>query len=85
MSVAEAGILVNVMFALLNLLPILPLDGGRIVASLLPGRASYTYSRTEPYGMFILLALLLTGALGWVLGPPLVATMRGVYNLFGFQ
>lgn len=84
-SVAEAGILVNVMFALLNLLPILPLDGGRIVASLLPGRASYTYSRTEPYGMFILLALLLTGALGWMLGPPLVATVRGVYNLFGFQ
>jgi Zn-dependent protease len=84
-AVAEAGILVNVMFALLNLLPVLPLDGGRIVASLLPGRASYAYSRLEPYGIFILLGLLLTGGLSWLLGPPLVATLRGVYNIFGFQ
>lgn len=84
-SVAEAGIKWNIMFALLNLLPILPLDGGRILASLLPNRLSYAYSRTEPYGLFILLALVLTGALGWMLGPPFVAAMRGTYNLFGFQ
>ena len=84
-SVAEAGIKWNIMFALLNLLPILPLDGGRIVASLLPDRLSYAYSRTEPYGLFILLALVLTGALGWMLGPPFIAAMRGTYNLFGFQ
>jgi Zn-dependent protease len=84
-SVAEAGIKWNIMFALLNLLPILPLDGGRIVASLLPNRLSYAYSRTEPYGLFILLALVLTGALGWMLGPAFVAAMRGTYNLFGFQ
>lgn len=84
-SVAEAGIKWNIMFALLNLLPILPLDGGRIVASLLPNRLSYAYSRTEPYGLFILLALVITGALGWILGPAFVAAMRGTYNLFGFQ
>jgi len=84
-SVAEAGIKWNIMFALLNLLPILPLDGGRILASLLPNRLSYAYSRTEPYGLFILLALVLTGALGWMLGPPFIAAMRGTYNLFGFQ
>ena len=84
-SVAEAGIKWNIMFALLNLLPILPLDGGRILASLLPNRLSYAYSRTEPYGLFILLALVLTGALGWMLGPAFVAAMRGTYNLFGFQ
>jgi Zn-dependent protease len=84
-SVAEAGIKWNIMFALLNLLPILPLDGGRIVASLLPDRLSYAYSRTEPYGLFILLGLLLTGALGWMLMPAFAATMRGTYNLFGFQ
>jgi Zn-dependent protease len=84
-SVAEAGIKWNIMFALLNLLPILPLDGGRIMASLLPNRLSYAYSRTEPYGLFILLALVFTGALGWMLGPPFMAAMRGTYNLFGFQ
>jgi Zn-dependent protease len=84
-SVAEAGIKWNIMFALLNLVPILPLDGGRIVASLLPDKLSYAYSRTEPYGIYILLALVFTGALGWMLGPPFVAAMRGTYALFGFQ
>ena len=83
-SIAEAGIQVNIMFALLNLLPILPLDGGRIVAGLLPPRLAYTYSRTEPYGLFILLALVVTPVLGWVLGPLYVAAMRGTYTLFGF-
>ena len=84
-AVAEAGISVNIMFALLNLLPILPLDGGRIVAGLLPPSVSYAYSRTEPYGLFILLALMFTGALGWMLGTPFTAAMRGTYALFGFQ
>jgi len=83
-SVAEAGIQVNIMFALLNLLPILPLDGGRIVAGLLPPRASYTYSRTEPYGIFILLILVATPVLGKVLGPLYAAAMQGTYSLFGF-
>jgi Zn-dependent protease len=85
LSVAEAGIRWNIMFALLNLLPILPLDGGRILASLLPDKLSYAYARTEPYGIFILLALVLTGGLTWMLGAPFLAAMRGVYNLFGFQ
>jgi Zn-dependent protease len=84
-KVAEAGIKWNIMFALLNLLPILPLDGGRIVASLLPDKLSYAYSRSEPYGIYILLALVLTGALGWMLGPAFVAAMHGTYALFGFQ
>jgi Zn-dependent protease len=84
-SVAEAGIELNIMFALLNLVPILPLDGGRIVASLLPGRLSYNYSRTEPYGLFILLALVITGVLGRVLGPPMMLAMGAVTNLFGLQ
>jgi Zn-dependent protease len=85
LAVAEAGIQLNLMFAILNLLPILPLDGGRILTSLLPDKLSYVYSRTEPYGLFILLALVLTGALAWVLGPLVTATLRAVYQLFGFQ
>jgi Zn-dependent protease len=84
-SMAEAGIKVNIMFAILNLLPILPLDGGRILTSLLPDKLSYAYSRLEPYGLFILLALVLTGALSWILGPVVMAALRGVYQLFGFQ
>jgi Zn-dependent protease len=83
-SIADAGIKVNIMFALLNLLPVLPLDGGRILAGLLPPRLSYSYSRTEPYGMIILLVLVITPVLSWVLGPAYVALMRATYTIFGF-
>ncbi len=82
-AVAEAGIAVNIMFAILNLFPVLPLDGGRIVTSLLPGRLSHAYSRLEPYGLIILLALLFTGVLGWLLGPVYFLSRNQVYSLFG--
>ncbi len=84
-QVADAGIRVNIMFAILNLLPILPLDGGRIMASLLPDKASYAYSRSEPYGIFVLLALVFTGLLGKLLGPAMVATLHATYSVFGFE
>jgi Zn-dependent protease len=67
--VAQAGISVNLVFMALNLLPIPPLDGGRIVSGLLPSRMSIAYSRIEPYGLFILLALMFTGALSFFLRP----------------
>ena len=76
LAVADAGIKVNIMFALLNMLPILPLDGGRVVASLLPNRLSYAYQNTERFGMVILLVLLFTGVIGWVLNP----LYRGMYT-----
>jgi Zn-dependent protease len=66
---AEAGILVNLIFMCLNLLPILPLDGGRILASLLPSRAAWQYARLEPWGLPILLLLLVTNVLNVILGP----------------
>ena len=67
--VAQAGISVNLIFMFLNLLPILPLDGGRIVASLLPTRAAWRYSKLEPFGLPLLVILLFTNVLGFVLGP----------------
>lgn len=67
--VAQAGISVNLIFMALNLLPIPPLDGGRIVSGLLPTRLSIPYSRIEPYGLIILLVLLFTGALSFFLRP----------------
>ena len=66
---AQAGIMVNLIFMFLNLLPILPLDGGRIVASLLPTRAAWRYSKLEPFGLPLLVLLLLTNVLSFVLGP----------------
>lgn len=65
----EAGIVVNLVFMFLNLLPILPLDGGRIVASLLPGRAAWQYAKLEPWGLPLLVLLLLTNVLNFVLEP----------------
>jgi Zn-dependent protease len=66
---AQAGIIVNLVFMFLNLLPILPLDGGRIVASLLPSRAAWQYAKLEPWGLPLLVLLLLTNVLNFVLEP----------------
>src|SRR5690606_10561224 len=63
LSMAVAGVQVNLMLMALNLLPILPLDGGRMLFSLLPHRWAWQFSRIEPYGMAILLVLLFTGML----------------------
>ena len=66
---SRAGMIVNLVLMFLNLLPILPLDGGRIVASLLPSRAAWQYSKLEPWGIPLLLLLLVTSALNFVLAP----------------
>jgi Zn-dependent protease len=67
---------------LLNLLPILPLDGGRIVSALLPPRVSYRYDSTEQYGMLIMLVLIaIPGLLGVILGPPM-AVFLSLMSLF---
>jgi len=67
--VANAGVSVNLVFMALNLIPIPPLDGGRIAVGLLPQRLAYAYSRVEPYGMFIIIGLLITNVLGVLLRP----------------
>jgi Zn-dependent protease len=67
--VAAAGIRVNLILMFLNLLPILPLDGGRVVASLLPARAAWQYAKLEPWGLPLLVLLLVTDTLGKVLWP----------------
>lgn len=64
-----AGITINVILGVLNLLPIPPLDGGRIMAGLLPPRASLQYSKIEPYGFFIIIGLMLSGLLSYIIFP----------------
>jgi Zn-dependent protease len=68
-AIAAAGVSWNVGLMVLNLLPILPLDGGRIVTGLLPGPLAYKFSRLEPYGLFIVLGLAVVGVLGSIMSP----------------
>lgn len=76
-----AGILINILLMVLNLLPIPPLDGGRIMTGILPGPLAYKYSRLEPFGFFILLGLLATGILGQILGPVVQALLQLMYSV----
>ncbi len=82
---ADAGITVNLVLMVLNLLPILPLDGGRIAVSLLPNRLAYGYSRLEPYGFPILLLLLFTNTLGIILNPAVLLSMQLIESIFQIQ
>lgn len=69
MLMGAAGVFINVILMALNLIPLPPLDGGRVAVSLLPMKQAMQYARIEPYGLFILLGLLFTGILGFVLWP----------------
>ncbi len=68
-SMAQAGIWMNVVLAVFNLLPIPPLDGGRVVSGLLPPRLSARLDKLEPVGLFIVLGLSAFGLLGWLFVP----------------
>jgi Zn-dependent protease len=81
-QVAQAGIVVNLVLMVLNLLPLLPLDGGRILFSLLPNALAARYARLEPYGFPILLLLLFTNVLGFILYPMVSVSMNVIGQLF---
>jgi Zn-dependent protease len=80
---SQAGIYINAILMVLNLVPLPPLDGGRIAVSLLPNPWSYQFARIEPYGIWILLLLLFTGVLNFIIGPFIRGTMQVVEKFFG--
>jgi len=83
-EMARVGISINGVLMVLNLLPLPPLDGGRIVVSLLPHRAAWQFSQLERWGFPILLALLFFGVLDTILRPLLWVFNTLIRTLFGF-
>lgn len=80
---AELGIIVNCVLMVLNLLPLPPLDGGRIAVSLLPHRLAWQFAKLERWGFPILLVLLFTGILGDILAPLVAFAARAIELIFG--
>ena len=82
-EMGKAGVMVNVVVMVLNLLPVPPLDGGRIAVSLLPNQAAYRFAQLEPYGMIILVVLLATHVLDIILWPIINVVLHLFSVLFG--
>lgn len=82
-EMSKIGIIINCVLMVLNLLPLPPLDGGRIAVSLLPHRLAWQFSRLEPWGFPILLVLLFTGILGEIMNPLVQFSARAIESLFG--
>ena len=78
-----AGITINVLLMVLNLLPVPPLDGSRVVAGFLPDPLAWKLGRLEQYGLIILLLLMVSGILGKVMWPPVEIVQNMIYRLFG--
>jgi Zn-dependent protease len=76
----QAGVMINVVLMVLNLLPLPPLDGGRIAVSLLPNHLAFKFAQIERYGFVILIILLMTGILSAIMQP----LIRAVINLIVF-
>ena len=79
---AQAGVMINVVLMVLNLLPLPPLDGGRIAVSLLPHDLAYRYAKVERYGFIILIVLLFTGVLSRILEPLIYGVITFISWLF---
>jgi len=78
-----AGVFINSVLMMLNLLPILPLDGGRILAGLLPNKASYQFSKMERFGFPILIVIIAMGWLSNILGPPVYFLQTSIFKILG--
>lgn len=78
---ALAGIVINSLLMILNLFPLPPLDGSRVVFSLLPEPIASRYAKLEPYGLIILVVLLASGVLFKIIGPIITGVQQAMYSL----
>jgi Zn-dependent protease len=82
LEMSKVGIMINLVLMVLNLLPLPPLDGGRIAVSLLPMDLAMKFSQIERYGFIILIALLFTGILGKIISPMIDFFARLILSIF---
>jgi Zn-dependent protease len=80
-SMSQIGIIINIVIGLFNLIPIPPLDGSKIMYSVLPKRYKYFYNKLEPFGFIIIFALLVSGVLSDVLGPLIKIMYQLIYDI----
>ncbi len=80
-SMCQASILINLVLSIFNLIPLPPLDGGRVAVGLLPGRLAYQLSRLEPYGFVIIVGLLFMGVLQHLIGPAVMGSANFLIGL----
>ncbi len=81
LAMCKAGVLSNVVMFAFNLFPLPPLDGGRIVVGLLPWKQAYQFSRIEPYGFYIVMALVVTGVVNHLWLDPVMNATFGLIQL----
>jgi Zn-dependent protease len=81
MKMCQGGVLVNIVMFAFNLFPLPPLDGGRIVVGLLPYKQAMAFSRVEPYGFFIVMALVVSGIVSSLWMQPVMALTFGLVDL----
>jgi len=82
---AVAGIMINTILMVLNLLPLPPLDGSRILSGLLPARLAIAYNKLEPYGFFIIIGLMALGLLGIILNPVINQVLSFMADVSGIS
>jgi Zn-dependent protease len=83
-AVGNAGVIINIVLGMFNLLPIPPLDGSKIAYSMMSRRIYFFYSKLEPYGFIIILGMIVSGTLNEILGPMVQTCYTIIYNLVFF-